>query len=411
MKNMKNFLLSLLAIGVMGFATGCSDNDNPLPDENETGEEIKKSGMLTANETWTADNIYILDGKVIVGEGITLTIQPGTIIKGAEGLESKASALVVDQGGKLMANGTAAKPIIFTSILDNIEVGQKSGTNLDIDDTGLWGGVIVLGRAPVSLSGNVQTAQIEGIPANESYGQYGGTISDDNSGSLKYISIRHGGITIGQDNEINGLTLGGVGSGTVIDNIEIVANQDDGIEWFGGSVNSSNLLTWAHGDDGFDADQAYSGTITNGLVIQTAASGSALELDGPEGSAATEASFTMNNITINGGGANGLIADLRDGVLVKLNNVLVYNIGTGAAVKVNGADAQKELVDGRISFSKWEIVLPTGLNIGSLLTGATAGSETKFTTNATAIAAKANATVGANTSVFSWTYAAEKGAI
>src|SRR5690606_34099532 len=334
MKNMKNFLLSLLAIGVMGFATGCSDNDNPLPDENETGEEIKKSGMLTANETWTADNIYILDGKVIVGEGITLTIQPGTIIKGAEGLESKASALVVDQGGKLMANGTAAKPIIFTSILDNIEVGQKSGTNLDIDDTGLWGGVIVLGRAPVSLSGNVQTAQIEGIPANESYGQYGGTISDDNSGSLKYISIRHGGITIGQDNEINGLTLGGVGSGTVIDNIEIVANQDDGIEWFGGSVNSSNLLTWAHGDDGFDADQAYSGTITNGLVIQTAASGSALELDGPEGSAATEASFTMNNITINGGGANGLIADLRDGVLVKLNNVLVYNIGTGAAVKV-----------------------------------------------------------------------------
>ena len=408
---MKNFLLSLLTIGVLGFTTGCSDNENVIPDEDETGEEIKKSGMLTANETWTADNIYILDGKVIVSEGITLTIQPGTIIKGGEGLESKASALVVDQGGKLMANGTAAKPIIFTSILDNIEVGQKSGTNLDIEDTGLWGGIIVLGRAPVSLSGNVQTAQIEGIPANESYGQYGGSTPNDNSGSLKYISIRHGGITIGQDNEINGLTLGGVGSGTVIDHIEIVANQDDGIEWFGGSVNSSNLVTWAHGDDGFDADQAYSGTITNGLVIQTAESGSALELDGPEGSAATEASFTMNNITINGGGANGLIADLRDGVLVKLNNVLVYNIGAGAGVKINGADAQKELVDGRIAFSKWEIVLPTGVTLGSLLTGATVGSETRFITNATAIAAKANATIGANTSVFSWTYAAEKGAI
>src|SRR5690606_24846017 len=126
-------------------------------------------------------------------------------------------------------------------------------------------------------------------------------------------------------NEINGLTLGGVGSGTVIENIEIIANQDDGIEWFGGTVNTKNVLTWAHGDDGLDVDQSYSGTISNGLVIQTAGSGSALELDGPEGSAATERSFTLDKITINGGGANGLIADLRDGVLVNLNNVLVHN--------------------------------------------------------------------------------------
>jgi hypothetical protein len=408
MKNTKTYLLSLLAVGVLGFATSCSDDDDPIIPVEETGEEIEKSGFITANETWKAENIYILKGKVVVDEGITLTIEPGTIIKGAEGQETQASALVVDQGGKLIANGTAEKPIIFTSVLDNIKPGQKSGTNLDIEDAGLWGGVIVLGRAPISVSGDVQTAQIEGIPANEPFGQYGGNVANDNSGSLKYISIRHGGVTIGQDNEINGLTLGGVGSGTVIENIEIIANQDDGIEWFGGTVNTKNVLTWAHGDDGLDVDQSYSGTISNGFIIQTAGSGSALELDGPEGSAATERSFTMDKITINGGGANGLIADLRDGVLVNLNNVLVHNIGTGAQVKVNGADSQKELVDGRIAFQSWEVVLPAGVTLETLLTGATAGSASKFISNASAIADAASAKVGADVSAFSWTYAAEK---
>src|SRR5690606_31476683 len=251
------------------------------------GSVISKSGILTADETWTAENIYVMEGKVVVGDGATLTIEAGTIIKGAEGQETTASALVVDQGGKLMAEGTAEKPIIFTSVLDGIEQGQTTGT-LDITSTGLWGGVIVLGKAPISVNGDLETDQIEGIPADESYGQYGGTDPADNSGVIKYISIRHGGITIGQDNEINGLTLGGVGNGTVIENVEVIANQDDGIEWFGGTVNVTNALVWAQGDDGFDADQSWSGTLSNGIVIMSDESGSALELDGPEGSAATE---------------------------------------------------------------------------------------------------------------------------
>src|SRR5690606_16031696 len=163
---------------------------------------------------------------------------------------------VVDQGGKLMAEGTPTKPIIFTSVLDGIEPGETTGT-LGTSDTGLWGGLIVLGRAPISVNGDLETAHIEGIPADESNGQYGGTDVADNSGVIKYISIRHGGVTIGEDNEINGLTLGGVGNGTVIENVEVIANQDDGIEWFGGSVNVTNALVWASGDDGFDADQAW----------------------------------------------------------------------------------------------------------------------------------------------------------
>src|SRR5690606_29438961 len=142
----------------------------------------------------------------------------------------------------------------------------KSGTNLTTADVGLWGGIIMLGRAPISVSGDQETGQIEGIPANEPYGQYGGTIPDDNSGSLQYVSIRHGGVSIGSDNEINGLTLGGVRTGTTIRNIEVAANLADGIEWFGGTVNASNLLVWAQGDDALDVDQAYSGTISNALV-------------------------------------------------------------------------------------------------------------------------------------------------
>ena len=260
---MKKILFSLLTIASFAISS-CSSDDNgptpgpdPDPDPDPTGETITKTGAITEDETWEAENIYVLDGKVIVSEGVTLTIEAGTIIKGEEGQETLASALVVDQGGTLMAEGTPSSPIIFTSVLDGIEPGETTGT-LTTADTGLWGGVIVLGNAPISVNGDIETAQIEGLPADEDYGQYGGNDPADNSGSLKYISIRHGGITIGQDNEINGLTLGGVGSGTTVDHIEVVANQDDGIEWFGGTVNVTNALVWSQGDDGFDADQAWS---------------------------------------------------------------------------------------------------------------------------------------------------------
>ncbi|MCR9229188.1 MAG: hypothetical protein NXH90_17340, partial [Flavobacteriaceae bacterium] len=216
---MKKILFSLLTIASFAVSS-CSSDDNggttPTDDDPtppETGEEITKTGYIAEDETWEAENVYILDGKVIVADGVTLTIEPGTIIKGEEGQETLASALVVDQGGTLMAEGTPSAPIIFTSVLDGIEPGETTGT-LTTADTGLWGGVIVLGKAPISVNGDIETAQIEGLPADEDYGQYGGTDAADNSGSLKYISIRHGGVAIATDNEINGLTLGGVGSGT-----------------------------------------------------------------------------------------------------------------------------------------------------------------------------------------------------
>ena len=229
--------------------------------------------------TWTANNTYILDGFVYVNEGQTLTIEPGTVIKGRPGQAARASALIVAQGGTIMAEGTAAAPIIFTAEADDLEGSVAP------DARGLWGGVIVLGSAPTNNNDVGGIKNIEGIPTDEERGAYGGDNAADNSGMLSYVSIRHGGSVIGANNEINGLTLGGVGSGTTVNNIEVWANLDDGIEFFGGTVNASNLVVAYAGDDGLDADEGYSGNVQNAIVWQTSATlrstdPRALELDG-----------------------------------------------------------------------------------------------------------------------------------
>ncbi len=328
MKNFKNLALVCgigfaMMISSCGKESGCTDPDavnyDPEAEENcccvfdETpNTNLVVSGFITENTTWTADNIYELAGKVVVDDGATLTIAPGTIIKGREGTGSLASALIVARGAKLNAAGTASNPIIFTSVLDNIQVGQLTGTNLTEIDNAKWGGLIVLGFAPISAEEGDNEAQIEGIPADEEYGRYGGSNSNpaDNSGIMQYISIRHGGSLIGEGNEINGLTLGGVGSGTVIDHVEVVANLDDGIECFGGTVNIENAIVAFQGDDGIDLDQNYSGTIDNFFVLHGIDTDEALEIDGPEGTL-TDGLFTLRNGTIQTIDGTGSAADLK----------------------------------------------------------------------------------------------------
>ncbi|HAX94172.1 MAG TPA: hypothetical protein DCY25_09570, partial [Bacteroidales bacterium] len=146
---------------------------------------------ITANTTWTTGNIYILEGRITVVSGVTLTIQPGVIVKGREGSESNATALMIARGGKIMAEGTADSPIIFTSVSDNIIPGEIASPNLAPTMNGLWGGLLILGRAPISAE--AEAMQIEGIPASDLNGLYGGTDPADNSGILRYVSIRHGG--------------------------------------------------------------------------------------------------------------------------------------------------------------------------------------------------------------------------
>ena len=420
---MKKLLLSSLLASTV-ILTGCfKDDDTPIIIEETTiiqngGETdsgttvVNVTGAITENTTWTNDNIYKLNQKVVVDAGTTLTIEAGTIIQGTPGTGSLASALIIARGSKINAVGTPSQPIIFTSSTDNIEIGETAGTNLDENDRGLWGGLIILGNAPCSFSGDIVEAQIEGIPADDTFGLYGGTDPEDNSGVVSYISIRHGGALIGEGNEINGLTLGGVGNGTIINNIEVVANVDDGIEFFGGTVNASNLLVWAQGDDALDIDQAYSGTIDNALVILGDFSDHAFEIDGPEGSAT--GSFTLQNATIIGNTTteNGEYADYRSGATGTTNNIYAYGFKASSDVELDNDGVATNYNDGQLIFGIWELVLPEGVtDVTSLFVNkADNVSVTDFGITASAITEGEN-TVGANTSSLSWTYSNDAGSL
>ncbi|PXX31628.1 hypothetical protein C7972_101466 [Arenibacter sp. ARW7G5Y1] len=467
---MKKLLLSALAIGALAF-TSCSNDDEPpiaetvatcndgIQNQGETGvdcggpncqpcteatatcedgiqngdetgvdiggscaEIITVSGEISTDTTWSADNIYLLAGKVVIGIGKTLTIEPGTIIKGKPGSGSLASALIVQRGSTIMANGTADKPIIFTAEADNIGVGQAAGTNLDSNQRGLWGGLIVLGRATGSFKGDVTEVQIEGIPADDTFGLYGpgdALDDDDSSGELEYISIRHGGALIGEGNEINGLTLGSVGRGTKIENIEVVANVDDGIEFFGGTVNTKNLLVWAQGDDALDIDQAYSGTIDNAVVISGEASDHAFEIDGPEGS--INGSFTLQNATIFGSStaADGEYADYRSNAMGTTKNIYALGFQDGKDVELDANDVAQNFLDGELKFEAWQIVGFNNSIFAEKVKKDDDGNEVEskiildptFTERAadwTTQVTDGAQTVGADLTVFSWTYASAK---
>lgn len=360
---------------------------------------IPVSSNISANTTWETGKTYILNNRIFVLNGVTLTIEPGVIVKGSAGSDVNATALIITQGAKINAVGTATQPIIFTSVADRIEPGQIASPNLGPTLNGLWGGLIVLGKARISYQDDQgqdsQTASIEGIPPDDANGIYGGTNDADNSGIIKYVSIRHGGTSIGEGNEINGLTLGGVGSATVIENIEIVSNQDDGIEWFGGTVNVKNVVVWNTGDDAIDTDQAWSGTVDNIVIINPY--DECFELDGPEGSYLNGA-HTIKNVTASVGTASGLI-DFDDNTNVAMMNILFRNL------TVNTQDVEGYagyLAAGNFTSSAFEVVLPTGFTVPEIFKG---GSDA-ITTSVTAGAE----TVGADLTRFAtWSWAAVAG--
>jgi hypothetical protein len=255
---------------------------------------------ISSNTTWTNDKVWLMDGKIVVQNGATLTVEAGTIVKAAAGTGANATVLIVAKGAKIEAIGTAEKPIIFTDANDQIVYANgTTSPNRSVTDKGLWGSVIILGNGIVGAASG--EANIEGVVSGYEFTKYGGSNNAENSGTLKYVSIRHTGTAVSPGNELQGLTMGGVGSGTVIENIELIGSEDDGIEVFGGAVNVTNIVIANFDDDGIDLDQAYDGTISNAVVIMAPGSDTVFEIDGTEEpNNAIVGEYTIKNVTAYG---------------------------------------------------------------------------------------------------------------
>jgi hypothetical protein len=222
--------LTLLLLSSLLVFTSCEDE---IIDPNE----LVLQGTLLEDKTLTKDKIWTLKGYVYVPEGVTLTIEEGTVI---ESDIAEKGALIIERGGKIMAEGTPQEPIIFTS-------------GNDFPQPGDWGGIVILGRAKT----NQDEPTIEGGIGR----QFGGTNDDDNSGVLKYVRIEYAGVAAFANSEVNALTLGGVGRGTTIEYVQTYYANDDAFEFFGGTVSPKYLVAVATADDDYDFDMGYTGTI------------------------------------------------------------------------------------------------------------------------------------------------------
>ncbi|TYP95576.1 hypothetical protein LX73_0885 [Fodinibius salinus] len=388
---------------------GMSNNATAVVSVKDEQTEVTVTDNITSDTTWEDDKTYILSGRIAVEGGATLTIEGGAIIKGEAGSGTNATALLVARDATLNANGTANAPIIFTSVADEIthdmvNNGNFSSPNLDSSQRGLWGGVLVLGNAPISASSS--PASIEGIPSTDQNGLYGGNDAGDSSGSLTYVTIRHGGTNIGQGNEINGLSLGGVGTGTTIENIEVVANQDDGIEWFGGTVDVTNVLVWNNGDDALDTDQDWQGTVDN--VVTLSPSGSTLELDGPEGSNPSGNAHTIQNVSAFVENNGSEMIDVDANTNVNVSNILFFGLATtsgGSADNTISSDYSNYASNTNgFAITSIEAVIPSGLTKSDYF-------PSGLQSEVTEVADVSSASIGADVSVFSWTWASQSDAL
>ncbi|MDR0505503.1 MAG: hypothetical protein LBH32_01620 [Dysgonamonadaceae bacterium] len=250
MENLKNLKLAslLLVMGIAIFSTGCDkadDVETPTPQIMDLGDG-SEAYEINSDMTLKYPNTYNLKGFVYVPSGKTLTVEPGVIIKGDKA--SKAT-LIIERGGKIIAQGTKERPIVFTS-------SQAPGSRKPGD----WGGLILLGKA----KNNMGEQTIEGGVRSK----HGGNDDNDNSGVLSYVRVEFAGIEYSIDNEINGITFGSVGSGTKIDHLQVSHSGDDSFEWFGGTVNAKYLVALRGWDDDFDTDNGFSGKIQFALSLR-----------------------------------------------------------------------------------------------------------------------------------------------
>ncbi|WP_373095669.1 hypothetical protein [Zhongshania sp.] len=294
------------------------------------------SGSIHGEQLWTADKTWVLDGIVYVEAGARLVIEAGTVVQGRSG-----SALLVTRDGSILARGTARAPIVFTS---NMAAGKRSA--------GDWGGVVLLGNAPV----NTADAQIEGLDAGDTRGMFGGVDASANCGVLEFARIEFAGFEVYANNELNGLTLGGCGSKTIIRNVQVHRALDDGIEIFGGNVDLRHILITGAADDSLDWDMGWTGRVQFMQVQQYPGVGdNAFEADNNEINHDAEpiSEPTFYNITLQSmqsGEKHQRAMTLRRGTGGHFNNMVVEGF-SGEAVDVKDASTVARINEGKLSFA------------------------------------------------------------
>lgn len=318
---MKNqFFKTVFTLVLSAALFSCSsDDDLTNPDPDTGGEGVLQGTVLQGDITedlLVEEGNYNLKGAVTVKNGATLKIEPGTTFTvSAADQAAGVNLLFVEQGGKLMAEGTAAKPIVFTSENKNAEGGD-----------GDWGGLGIHGRATMNAPGGTSISEAGQLP-------YGGTNDQDSSGSLKYVRVEYAGQASSDGQfEFNAFSFFAVGSGTVLENLEAYEGADDGFEFYGGTVNAKNLSAVGMEDDSVDWDEGYRGTLDNVVIYQYDGIGDfAFELASRSGenNASPRSNATVKNVTARGHNRSGKAAfDLKQGTGGDFDNIVAYNYET-----------------------------------------------------------------------------------
>ncbi|CCU71333.1 hypothetical protein [Thalassolituus oleivorans] len=404
MKLEKNYLaLSILTATLVGCG-GDSDSSSKSIDDiagvSCADNVCTISGQILEDITLTADKEWRLDGFVTIGAGnveladaaaitaakaagVTMTVEPGVHIKSLN-----TGVLLVTRGSKLMAEGTAADPITFSSYQDE-----------DFDGLGEWGGVVIQGFAPqygqgdTGVCGDVCNIDGEG---GDGIGKFGGNDNADNSGVIKYVRIAEAGRVAGPNNEINGLTLQGVGHGTVVDYVQVHNNLDDGIEWFGGTVNATHLVLTNNDDDDIDFDEGYMGNIQYALVVkdQTTAATPSGSNDprGIEGNSdipkeTSDTHAVIANVTLVGGDINdgqpGI--KLRGKVTTELAKVAVTGFTSGCLEVKDSQATDVSVQDVLCDETALKNDAPASGSITTITTGSMAFNANWAVTNSEAV--------------------------
>ena len=330
-------LMVIFTVGLALALVGCGEDDEPGPEPivEETitvdGREVViLQGDVLEDKTLSSDYDYMLRDAVFVQDGVTLTIQPGVTIYGENATNG---TLIVAQGGKIMAEGTADAPIVMTS---DAAIGERG--------RGQWGGLIINGRAPSN----------QGITFGEGdTGAFGGNDPNDNSGVLRYVRIEYAGIEFSDDNELNGIAFQGVGSGTVVEYVQVHMNQDDGIEMFGGTVNLKYALVTGARDDSFDWTDGWTGKGQFWVAQQygdDADNGFENDNSSKNNEATPRSAPTIYNVTLVGDpdgpeSDNGML--IREGAAGTYANFIVTGFNK-VGLDINTPSSHKQADDGKL---------------------------------------------------------------